>query len=453
MNNNNIKKSESGCFSLNFGNTCQVFQRVLSDRMRDADCLNERREEKKYSQNKIVELLLGLMYTDVEIGKVEDFMIKYALKDISNLFNNKRRLSREVCQYAQQNITDIIKKNIENRILKQLNDTQKEMLLVEMKKLVEKLPKDKDYMGLRDYLGITFQTEEENRFFSSFLAKCIRFSLLMPNTPGERVKWSRINECPNVSRKDDPYRLVSNDQGSKAVIIQLIDHSGYSQMKTFHNFEAVVSTILQRNLIINNVEFLNGQIHVYYDRFSKQGYKLRMLKKKDFAGAREFVEKYEFEFCRKRCWGDNRLSNMVFIGLTSEIWTAYGYYSPENHLISYLDVKERIDGGIELGVMLTDKAYRGMYLATSLVFFFRLMFAYCRLFGGTYYKNFAMKRTFHCAGFSRIQYYDHNTGQKTHMIKERVNPEHPEDEEFDEYSVYYFAESVINKAYTSRVLE
>ena len=89
----------------------------------------------------------------------------------------------------------------------------------------------------------------------------------------------------------------------------------HERMQKFYNYERITAAIIQKNLIINSIEIKNGQICVHYRKFDKKGYKLRILKRSDFKAAREFVERYEDEFCRKRCWGERRLNEMVYDGL------------------------------------------------------------------------------------------------------------------------------------------
>ena len=76
----------------------------------------------------------------------------------------------------------------------------------------------------------------------------------------------------------------------------------------------------------------------------------------------------------------------------------------------------------------------------------QLKYAHCRLFGGTYEENNAMHQTFSTTDFVRILYNDH--GEKIDKIKERINPECP-DEAFDTYSIYFFSESLLTRAFHS----
>lgn len=138
---------------------------------------------------------------------------------------------------------------------------------------------------------------------------------------------------------------------------------------------------------------------------------------------------------------------MAFNGLTSKKWNAYGYFDPEGNLIAYLDAKIRLDGSVELGILLIDSKCRGMGLASSLMFFFEIMFAPCRVFGGTYESNKKMRKTFLTTNFVQILYYNSETNEKTKMIKERINEEYPEDREMDGYSVYYFSESLLTRLF------
>ena len=199
--------------------------------------------------------------------------------------------------------------------------------------------------------------------------------------------------------------------------------------------------IRRQSLIIKSVNYSTGVIQVNYDRFPKSGYTLRRLKAKDADIARNFIREHETEFHAKRGWNGRLLSDMASNGLLIEKWVAYGYFDPAENIIAYLDAKLRVDGGVELGIALTDNQYRGMQLASSLIYFFKLLFPYSRLFGGTYEENRSMRRTFNATGFIQILYYNRQTGNTTSMIRERIDPEHLEDESRDTNSVYYFSES------------
>ena len=100
-----------------------------------------------------------------------------------------------------------------------------------------------------------------------------------------------------------------------------------------------------------------------------------------------------------------------------------------------------------MGVLLTDPAYRGTQLASSLIYFFQLLFPHNRIFGGTYVENSSMRNTFSSTNFTQIQYYDSRLSKRTSTVKERIDPAHPDDTNYDTDSVYYFAESLLVRAY------
>src|SRR5699024_1592435 len=104
--------------------------------------------------------------------------------------------------------------------------------------------------------------------------------------------------------------------------------------------------------------------------------------------------------------------------LITNKWNAYGYFDPQGKLIAYLDVKIRIDGSAELGILLVDTACRQMGLASSLMIFYEIMFAPCRIFGGTYETNKKMRNTFLATGFVQIWYYNSETKERVPMLKE-----------------------------------
>ena len=126
-------------------------------------------------------------------------------------------------------------------------------------------------------------------------------------------------------------------------------------------------------------------------------------------------------------------------------------FRSEENLIAYLDCKIRIDGGVELGSLLIKPECRRYSLASSLVCFYKLLYPHCRVFGGTFEENDKMIKTFQATGFSRILYYDRKTLQTTKTVQERINPDYPDDPEKYTNSVYFFSESIIAQAFSSKV--
>lgn len=89
-------------------------------------------------------------------------------------------------------------------------------------------------------------------------------------------------------------------------------------------------------------------------------------------------------------------------------------------------------------------------MATSLIYFFKILYPYSRLFGGTYEENKSMRRTFDTTGFTGILYYDQQADKMTKKIAERIDPVHPTDKTKDTNSVYYFSESMMIMAFRAK---
>ena len=433
---------------MNFGALCSAFQSTLPDLIWNPRHLFDSGLNSP-TQEYIVFLLFSLLYTDKELETLEDISeLGVTGKDASYYFHQKRRINRAIRNRALEESTDRIQKNIELRILSRLDLAHKDRLLRAIQQLVAQFPEDQDRMDLRDYLGLSLDTVGENSsLLSRFLAKCVRCCLLLPNTPAERNKLRVLNRPPKIGEKNDPYRLVSRDIGSSAVMIQVQDVSGYLSPRTFFAFDLACRYIMQKCLIIQQISYGGAAIQIHVSHFPVKGYQLRRLKKSEISQAVTFVRKHENEFLRKRSWGTRRLSEMVENGLQLGKWQAWGYFDPGGCLISFLDHKCRKDTSIELGVMLVDPDYRGDHLASSLLFFFELMYAHCRLFGGTYLENRPMINTFKTANFTRILYFDPATGEKVSQIKERIDPKHPDNLAYDTYSVYFYAESLLVRAF------
>lgn len=442
----NKKKNMKGYFSLNLGSLCEAIYDTCPKGLCDPNgkkIINNENSDYKY---KIVILVYSLLYTDKELSHLPDRDFNVTFSTASKIIHNINHARDDIRDYAQGDVLDIIQENINSRILSHLTLSTKTALLSRIQTLVAELSDEHDYMNLKKYLGLTFSSQKEaSPLISRFLAKCIRFSLLMPNSPGGTVYWERINNQPVLTSKNDPYRLVSDDAGSSAVKIIIKRIGDYRWSDPFYNFDQILATLLRQRAVIKSITFKDGAIYLQYTQLSAIK-NLKKLSKKEHITAYEFIQKYEKEFRRKRSWGDRNLCDMVKKGLDSNKWTAYGYFDGEGKLISYLDTKIRLDGGVELGVALTDSAYRGASLSSSLIYLMQLKYAHCRLFGGTYEENNAMHQTFSTTDFVRILYNDH--GEKIDKIKERINPECP-DEAFDTYSIYFFSESLLTRAFHS----
>lgn len=429
-----------GLLSINFGALCRAYQ----------EAYRYSKHGEVLPQEEVVTEMFELVYTDEQL-KNEGTAFIISSKAGNKYFSNTQRVCAQAREQARKIPTRLIQENFDRRILPRLEEDQIAFLLNQMKKWVSELPSKYDCMDLNDYLGVGVN----DRSAKKFLAKCIHFCLLAPNTSKELFKLELFNRAPNIRKKSDPYRLVSKDIGSSAVGIRLINSEQYGSVgsKMFYSFGLVCDEIFRKCLIVQDITFANGVIEIWCFSFLSKGCKLRRLGRGDFQAAQEFVKDHETDFREKRTWNKRKLSDMVYNGLKLGKFTAYGYFDVSGKLIAYLDAKARIDGGIELGVMLVDDTYRRGNLAASLMQIFKLLFPHCRIFGGTYEENKGMCRTFKATGFSRILYYDADTMQKTTTIRERIDPLHSDDSEKDTNSVYYFAESLIAQTYQSKLDE
>ena len=438
-------------YSLNFGAFCSVLEDIQPQAIWKP-YVNDRILEGKNSsviQPDIVTAVMLLPYSDKELEELDYETFEISGPYANRCVHNKSKVRGKIQKYVRTVGLDKLQHNIESRIIRYLTKQQQAQLLEALKTLVRQLPLNEDPTGLKIYLGLYYLDNGDNLRYINFLAKCVQFCLLMPNTPGETAKKSVFDKGP-VAGESDPYRLVSDDVGSTAISVSLFDIREFQAPKEYHCFDKLIQQIISQCLIIKNIDCSSGAIHVISDRFPKNGYILRRLEKTDAGMVQQFIQCYEEEFRQKRSWDGVPLSAMAYEGLWNEIWTAYGYFSPDGKLISYLDAKLRIDSGVELGIALTDPRFRGMQLATSLINFFRLLYSHCRLFGGTYEENRSMRRTFNTTGFTEIMYYDKITDKRTKKIAERIDPMHPEDKSKDTNSVYYFAESLMTLAFYAK---
>lgn len=431
------KPLQKGFLSLNFGDVCKAYKAAYE----------QSHHGKTLAQEKAVSAILELVFTDKAL---EDMVTEFFVlpREGNHFLTHKKRVYKQIRYELRVLPKGLIQNNFENRILPTLNQDGWELFLNSLQEMVENLPDSCDFMSLKQDIG-----RLDKCLNLKFVERCISFCLYMPNTPGETVKWENHNFVPDIHSKYDPYRLVSKDIGSKAVNIQLIILGPDQQTseETFHNFGEVIDLIFQQSLIINDIKYDNAAIKVLGTQNPRLNYTLRKLTRQDSHVAESFVRQHEQEFLPKVSWGNRRLSEMIENGLSTGQWTAYGYFDSEENLIAYLDCKIRIDGGVELGSLLTKPECRRYSLASSLVCLYKLLYPHCRVFGGTFEENDKMIKTFQATGFSRILYYDRKTLQTTKTVQERINPDYPDDPEKYTNSVYFFSESIIAQAFSSKV--
>lgn len=168
--------------------------------------------------------------------------------------------------------------------------------------------------------------------------------------------------------------------------------------ESFYAPERAEEYLCKARLFPTGINFENGQLTIA--AFKQRGYRLRRLEKEDYAQAYVFLQTHEAEFRRKIAWGDRKLADMAYNGLTMwhEKWTAYGVFRGKD-LISYMDYKQRVDGYIELGVGLTEEKERGRGWTAALILYLRIKFAYSPFCGGTHFYNISMRHSFEAAGF------------------------------------------------------
>lgn len=447
-------------FPLNFGSFCAVIQDVVPKGTWWFYEMGEQNKRQKLSRHDTVMIVFSLVYSEAELEHLDEDVLRISDNAADLYFKNRGRVSndkfREHIKEKKTKLTDVIERNFRERIWCKLDAEQRANLVLQLRDLVNRLQSNEDPMNLRGYIGAEHYIKGENdRLCCRFVSKCLKFCLFTPNTQGETVKWDILNEVPSTYRKGDPYRLVSGDDGSTVVKWVFIDNRRYRKKREYYDYNLLTQTILRENLILTSVECGANVIEVHYQRFEDSRYQLRRLKgKKDAEEAREFIREHESEFQRKRSWRGRKLSDMAWDGLITNKWNAYGYFDPQGKLIAYLDVKIRIDGSAELGILLVDTACRQMGLASSLMFFYEIMFAPCRIFGGTYETNKKMRNTFLATGFVQIWYYNSKTKERVPMLKERINEDYPDDPEMDGNSVYFCAESLLTRLFrTTRELK
>ena len=216
------------------------------------------------------------------------------------------------------------------------------------------------------------------------------------------------------------------------------------EKKLFYYAEDCLEEILKGSYIITKIEGGRFQLSIHAHKPGKN-LTLRALEEADYENGFQFVRDHASEFREQISWNGETIHDMAKGGLTSGKWKAYGYFDEEGKLAAYADYKLRADGKMEIGIVVTDEAYRGMGLAAGLIWLLRLKNADRRACSGTYEENEIMRKAFEKTGFEPRIFTDSKTGKETIYVRDRFDPKFPGDREKLTNSVYYKAEKLHTK--------
>lgn len=213
--------------------------------------------------------------------------------------------------------------------------------------------------------------------------------------------------------------------------------------QTFYRVDRATAFVEAQDLIIRRIETGRGVIRVKADG-QDLGLKLRRIEAEDIEGAYELIKECASEFRPQLCWRGRTIEDMTRNGLLTGKWQGYAYFDRRGKVVAYVDSKECVDAEVTLGTVATWKPYRGQGLAAGLLFFHRLMYAASPTNSGTYEENIGMRSTFHKTGFKPRHFQDPHTGEDYVFIRDRINPEEPDNMERLTNSVYYCAPALKN---------
>lgn len=196
-------------YSLNFGAFCSALESTQPQSLWRPylDTRTIKEDNNSIIQPDIVTAVMLLPYSDKDLNPTDEKISEISGPYANRCVHNKSKVKGAIRRYARTVRSDRLQQNVESRIINHLTNQQQTQFLEAVKALVRQLPLDADLIGLRTYLDLYYSDSGDNLLrYSVFLAKCVQFCLLMPNTPGEKEKWGWFNKATFAGERD-PYRF------------------------------------------------------------------------------------------------------------------------------------------------------------------------------------------------------------------------------------------------------
>lgn len=441
---------------LNLGNLCELFRQLRPQNIWAPPKSQKESWTKKSgsaTQADILTLIYSMVWERTLPGRVN-------VKHASNIFNHKESAANFVQDQALHCDTSCIQDNFKRHFFDDLSVMDRRKLVQSLQELVMESDLGSDQLNLEWYLGYDYVKDDRTDLLTcQFAANCIRVALVSSNKEGTYKGSEVLRHLPENVEHYDPYSRDYHKANSTALQFRLIEVNGPGQEReaaVYHSHERMLEHILKHGVIITGICCEHGLIRLYCQAGQTQRFTLRRLEEADAERAVAFVDRHLNEFRPKKSWGkpmesgrQRTLTDMVREGLKGK-WTAYAYFDEKGEIAAYLDYKMRSNAEIELGVQLTETAYRKKKLATGLVNFYRFKFMNNCLFVSTFEENAAMRKVLKENGFRENYFYDPKSKLAINLVRERINPRDPENEKLWTNSVYYFANKLLHGAVAAR---
>lgn len=318
-------------------------------------------------------------------------------------------------------------------------------MLVELQKLIMATPDGQILETLKKHITLHYD-KEAYEICCKAIAECICWCFVTTNKIECVPTVAALSRKPYDCYTYDPHSFSGQYSRSGAVHMTLREDIPGTENILYegHNFERCTEYILEHNVIIKKIDCSLGRIDMVCVPLDENPYCLKRVEANDYNQVRHFIDLYKDEF-RTKIWWEDELSKMVYHGLNTEIWTAYAYYTADGFIAAVLDYKIRSDSNIELGTEITIPKYRRKSLATGLINLFRFRFMNSCLFSGTFEENVGMRRVFEKTGFKEHLFCDEDGKETSNRIRERYDPNFPNDTTKLTNSVYYYANSLLTE--------
>ena len=430
---------------LNFGNLCRVFNEVANGHLWVPDLFGDEKGKVKsgITHSIVVDTIYSLILSDNDLSVLGTGTTP---STASKLWTHKCDVQDYIQKRAQNDkAVELICDNFKKRIFINLNDHQRHNLLTGLQKLIIGTPDGQIPQMLKKHISLHYN-KETSEICCKAIAECIYRCFVTTNN---------INRVPTVaalSRK--PYDCYSYDphsfdgQYSRSGAVQMILREDIPGTENIlyqgYNFERCTEYILKHSIIIKKIDCSLGLIDMMCVPCSENPYKLKRVEANDYSQVKHLIGLYRDEFRTKIGWKED-LTEMVYHGLDTEVWTGYAYYTADGFIAAYLDYKIRSDSNIELGTEITLPKYRRKNLATGLINLFRFRFMNSCLFSGTFEENEGMRRVFEKTGFKEHLFCDEDGKETSNRIRERYHPDFPKDTTKLTNSVYYYVSSLLTE--------